>query len=487
MARYSFLGSGADMVIRSKGSSVEIERGVSGQGCRETTEPNNVSGRGRPQTTGTEASEVSGQGCPETTVVSGRPRPDTVERIELTDGRDVLHLLKQEFGKLSYVPDPGLPRFCGGAVGFISYDMVRFFEYLPDSTVDDLHLPDCILVFSDTLLIFDHVQHKIRVVCNARVGDDPKAAYRAAVTKIDEMVERLRRPVAEIPRDVRNDRSRGLDIKSNFTREEFEDAVRKCKDYIAAGDVIQVVPSQRFSAKVTADPFDVYRALRSVNPSPYMYYLAFGDTKLIGSSPEILVTEERGNVSVRPIAGTRKRGATEENDRALEVELLKDEKERAEHIMLVDLGRNDIGRVCRYGSVEVNELMVIERYSHVMHIVSNVRGKLRMDKDQFDLLRACFPAGTVSGAPKIRAMEIIDEVEPTRRGTYAGAIGYFSYSGDMDTCITIRTILIQGDTAYVQAGAGIVADSDPASEYEETCTKASAMLKAIELAETGLE
>ncbi len=449
MARYSFLGSGADMVIRSKGSSVEIERGVSGQGCPETT--------------------------------------GAVERTELTDGGDVLSLLKQEFARLSYVPDPRLPRFCGGAVGFISYDMVRFFEDLPDSAVDDLHLPDCMLVFSDTLLIFDHVQHKIRVVCNARVGDDPKAAYRAAIGKIDEMVERLKRPVAEIPRCARNDSAGTLDVASNFTREGFEDAVRKCKDYIAAGDVIQVVPSQRFSAKVSAEPFNVYRALRSVNPSPYMYYLAFGDTKLIGSSPEILVTEEQGNVSVRPIAGTRKRGATEEQDRALEADLLKDEKERAEHIMLVDLGRNDIGRVCRYGSVEVNQLMVIERYSHVMHIVSNVRGKLRMDKDQFDLLRACFPAGTVSGAPKIRAMEIIDEVEPTRRGTYAGAIGYFSYSGDMDTCITIRTILIQGDTAYVQAGAGIVADSDPASEYEETCNKASAMLKAIEMAEEGLE
>ncbi len=438
MARFSFLGSGTDLVIKSKGPSVEITRG-------------------------------------------GR-----VEQTNLEPGRDVLDVLKQELGSLSYVPDPDLPRFCGGAVGFIGYDMVRFFEDLPDSTTDDLNLPDCTLIFTDTLLIFDHIRHRIRVVCNARIDGDPEGAYDAAVEKIDELVGRLKQPVAPVKPQASTLNPQS-EVTSNFTQPEFEAAVNKCKDYIAAGDVIQVVLSQRFQKRVAADPFDVYRALRSLNPSPYMYYLSYGDTKLIGSSPEILVTEERGNVTVRPIAGTRPRGKTQEEDIELEKELLKDEKERAEHIMLVDLGRNDIGRVCRYGSVEVDELMAIERYSHVMHIVSNVRGRLKMDKDQFDLLRACFPAGTVSGAPKIRAMEIIDELEPTRRGTYAGSIGYFSYSGDMDTCITIRTILIQADTAYIQAGAGIVADSDPAREYQETQNKAMAMIKALTAAEEGLE
>ena len=438
MARYSFLGSGTNLVIKSKGRQVEITR----------------------------AGEV--------------------ELAELEQGKDVLDVLKHELGSLSYVPDPNLPRFCGGAVGFIGYDMVRFFEDLPDTTVDELDLPDCTFIFTDTLLIFDHVRHRIRVVCNARIDGDPEAAYDEATRKIEAMIERMRQPVAPFgPRP--STLNPQPEVTSNFTQPEFESAVRKCKEYIAAGDVIQVVLSQRFQTKVTAEPFDVYRALRSLNPSPYMYYLSYGDTKLIGSSPEILVTEERGNVTVRPIAGTRPRGNSIEEDLALEKELLKDEKERAEHIMLVDLGRNDIGRVCRYGSVTVDELMVVERYSHVMHIVSNVRGRLKVDQDQFDLLRACFPAGTVSGAPKIRAMEIIDELEPTRRGTYAGAIGYFSYSGDMDTCITIRTILMQGDTAYVQAGAGLVADSDPATEYQETQNKAMAMIKALAAAEEGLE
>jgi len=436
MARYSFLGSGADLVIRSKGSHVEV--------------------------------------------TSGSHR----EEIEMPEGHDVLHVLRKKLGEAHYVPDPDLPRFCGGAVGFLSYDIVRLFEDLPDNTTDDLGLPDCTFIFTDTLLIFDHVRHRIRIVCNTRIDGDPDAAYAQAIEKIEALEEQLRKPLNATygKRDVSP-----LQIASNFTRDEFENAVLKCKDYIAAGDAIQIVLSQRFSTKVTADPFDVYRALRSLNPSPYMYYLSYGDMKLIGSSPEILVTEERGNVTVRPIAGTRPRGASAEEDLELEKELLKDEKERAEHIMLVDLGRNDIGRVCRYGTVAVDELMVIERYSHVMHIVSNVRGKLRMDRDQFDLLRACFPAGTVSGAPKIRAMEIIDELEPTRRGTYAGSIGYFSYSGDMDTCITIRTILIKGDTAYVQAGAGLVADSDPAKEYQETQNKAMAMIKALNAAEEGLE
>jgi anthranilate synthase component 1 len=436
MARFSFLGSGTNLVVKSKGNRAEIAR-------------------------------------------DGK-----VEEFDLTEGRDALHVLKQELASVNYVPDPDLPRFCGGAVGFLGYEMVRFFEELPDSCVDDLDLPDCTFIFTDTLLIFDHVKHKIRVVCTARIGGDPEAAYESAKARIEKVVARLRRPAEA---SCKKHSESAPEIESNMTREAFEAAVTRCKEYIAAGDVIQIVLSQRFSTQVSAEPFDIYRALRSVNPSPYMYYLAFGDLRVVGSSPEILVTEERGNVIVRPIAGTRPRGATTEEDALLEAELLKDEKERAEHIMLVDLGRNDIGRVCRYGSVTVDELMEIERYSHVMHIVSNVRGRLKPDKDQFDLLRACFPAGTVSGAPKIRAMEIIDELEPTRRALYAGAIGYFSYSGDMDMCITIRTILIQGRTAYVQAGAGIVADSDPAREYQETQNKAMAMVKAIGLAEAGLE
>lgn len=438
MARFSFLGSGADSVIRGKGRKVEMLRG------------------------------------------------DSVQEVELSHSgpRDVLDLLKKEFGQLSYVADPDLPRFCGGAVGFFGYDTVRFFENLPNIATDDLKQPDALLIFTDTLLIFDHVRHRIRIVCNARIEDDPEKAYEEAVRKIDEVLARLRQPVEfqSAPR-----KQSVPDVHSNFSKEGFEKAVLRSKEYIAAGDVIQVVLSQRFETRVEAEPFDVYRALRSLNPSPYMYYLSFGDIRLIGSSPEILVTEERGSVTVRPIAGTRPRGATPEEDQALEKELLQDQKERAEHIMLVDLGRNDIGRVCRYGSVVVDELMTIERYSHVMHIVSNVRGRLAVDKDQFDLLRATFPAGTVSGAPKIRAMEIIEELEPTRRGPYAGAIGYFSYSGDMDTCITIRTIVIHSGTAYVQAGAGIVADSDPSREYQETQNKAMAMINAISAAEAGLE
>ena len=437
MARYSFLGSGALLVMRSKGRTVEIS-------CAD--------------------------GC---------------ERIELKDGQDPLDVLQRLLARYRLVGNPDLPRFCGGAVGYIGYDMVRFFEDLPDQTGDDLKMDDCVFLITDTLLVFDHIRHNVKVLCNAHVNGDAEAAYDDAVRKIDEIALRLKRgggngckePAPAAPKE----------IMSNFTKEEFEKGVLACKEYIAAGDAIQIVLSQRLSTKVSAEPFDVYRALRSINPSPYMYYLSYGDVKLIGSSPEILVTEERGSVTVRPIAGTRPRGKSEEEDRGLEEELLADEKERAEHIMLVDLGRNDIGRVCRYGSVRVNELMVIERYSHVMHIVSNVQGRLTPDKDQFDLLRATFPAGTVSGAPKIRAMEIIEELEPTKRASYAGAIGYLSFSGDMDTCITIRTILIKDGTAYVQTGAGIVADSVPETEYQETMNKARAMIRALEAAEAGLD
>jgi anthranilate synthase component 1 len=404
--------------------------------------------------------------------------------IPLPAGKDPLSVLEELLGRYSLVSSPGLPKFCGGAVGYMAYDLVRFFERLPNMARDDLGLPDCLFVFTDTCLIFDHVKHQIWLMSIALVRDDVDAAYDAACEKVERLTEALKSaPKRRAPR-------RGKKIAEaacNLTQAEFEQRVRTCKEYITAGDCVQIVLSQRLTQPVGAQPFDVYRALRSVNPSPYMYYLSHEDLKIIGSSPERLVSEEAGEVITRPIAGSRPRGASPEEDIRLEQELLRDEKERAEHIMLVDLGRNDLGRVCEYGSVEVDELMAVERYSHVMHLVSNVRGRMRGDLDQFDVLRACFPAGTVTGAPKVRAMEIIEELEPTRRGPYAGAIGYFSFTGNMDTAITIRTIVISDGKAHVQAGAGIVADSVPEREYQETMNKAGALLRAIEMAETGLE
>lgn len=437
VARFSFLGTDPHLVFKSRGREVTI------------------TGRGRE------------------------------ERIETEEGKDPLHILKDLLAKYKWVDDPDLPRFSGGAVGYIGYDMIRFFEKLPDSTVNDLDIPESLFIFTDTLVIFDHVKHRMKVVCTPVISGDPDTSYDLAIYKIDEIIDRLRS--TPLPAPSKKSDTAPQEPKSNVTRKEYMRMVERCKEYIRAGDIVQVVPSQRLSVKLEADPFDVYRTLRSVNPSPYMYYLNFEDMKLIGTSPEILVTEDRGLVTTRPIAGTRPRGKSEEEDSALEKELLADEKELAEHIMLVDLGRNDIGRVCKYGTVEVDQLMVIERYSHVMHIVSNVRGQLADGKDQFDVLRATFPAGTVSGAPKIRAMEIIDEVEPTRRGTYAGAIGYFSYSGNMDTCITIRTILVKDGMAYVQAGGGVVADSVPENEHQESLNKAGASIKAIALAHEGLD
>jgi len=412
------------------------------------------------------------------------------EQITLGEGEDPLDTLKRLLGEYAFVPLPGMPRFCGGAVGYLGYDLVRFFERLPDDKPDLMGLPDCLLAFTDTYLIFDHVRHRILVMANALVEGDPDQAYDQAVAKIEQIIARLHRPLAEqaapgAPPDLPPDPLAG--VESNFTREAFEAGVTRCKEYIAAGDCIQVVLSQRFSKRTPADPFDIYRALRSLNPSPYMYYLSYGEVKIIGSSPERLVSEEEGEVITRPIAGSRPRGTDKREDERLAQDLQADEKERAEHIMLVDLGRNDLGRVCEHGSVRVDELMSVERYSHVMHLVSNVRGRLVPGRDQFDVLRACFPAGTVSGAPKVRAMEIIQELEPCRRGPYAGAIGYFSFSGNMDTAITIRTIVLQGDRAHVQAGAGLVADSVPAREYQETVNKATALLRAIQMAEQGLE
>lgn len=381
----------------------------------------------------------------------------------------------------------GLPRFSGGLVGYMGYDMVRFFEKLPDKNPDNLQAPDSIFMMADVLVIFDHSTRKVKIVVNAYPAQDSKVKaqglYEEAIKKIEEIAERLNAP--EKKKKIKT-RSKKHKISSNFTKQEFENLVKRAKEYIKAGDIIQVVPSQRFHTKLNCEPLDVYRSLRSLNPSPYMYYLNFNELKLVGSSPELLVRCENGVVETRPIAGTRPRGRNEAEDKKLEKELLADTKERAEHVMLVDLGRNDIGRVCRPGSVRVTDFMFIEKYSHVMHIVSNCRGILGKDKNAFDVLRACFPAGTVSGAPKVRAMEIIDELENTRRGYYAGAIGYFSFSGNMDTCITIRTMFVKGRDAYIQAGGGIVADSIPSMEYQETVNKAKAMMRAIQIAEQGL-
>ena len=388
--------------------------------------------------------------------------------------------LKDMIASYRPVPMEGLPRFFGGAVGYLSYDMVRYFEELPQNTDDDLDLPDAVFMLTDTILIFDNVSLKIKVVSNVHLdkGLDPAREYDRAVERINSIIDQLKKPMEHPPLEMNV--SGGVEFTSNFSKEDYQCVVERCKEYIRAGDVFQVVPSQRFEAPVTSDPFTVYRALRNINPSPYLRYLKLDDFCLVGSSPEVLVRVEEGEVIVRPIAGTRPRGKTPAEDRELEKELLADPKERAEHIMLVDLGRNDVGRVAKAGTVHVEELMVIEKYSHVMHIVSNVIGQLRDDMDAFDVLAACFPAGTVSGAPKIRAMEIIEEMEPTRRGPYAGAVGYISYSGNLDTCITIRTLLIKDGTAYVQAGGGVVADSDPEAEYYETVNKAKALIRAVE-------
>lgn len=375
----------------------------------------------------------------------------------------------------------GFPRFTGGAVGYVSYDAVRLIECVPDAAEDDLLVDDMLLMFFDSVLAFDNVTHKVHVICNVHTAGDLTANYATAVERIDAFIEALARPVDAAMKPGTS----SCAVTSNTSKEAYLDVVARCKDYIVAGDIFQVVPSQRFAMDVTVDALDIYRALRTVNPSPYMFHVDLKDHQLVGASPELLVRVEDGEVQVRPIAGTRWRGKTEAEDRVLAKELLDDEKERAEHIMLVDLGRNDVGRVSRFNTVRVTEQMAIERYSHVMHIVSNVRGELLDEVDALDALFACYPAGTVSGAPKIRAMEIIDEMEATRRGPYAGAVGYIDFAGNMDTCIAIRTMLIKDGKAYVQAGGGVVFDSDPEYEYRETVNKARALFRAVELAEKG--
>jgi len=436
IARYSFLGSRPSLVFKSKGSNIEI-----------------------------------------IDTHKGRIRRFQAKGNPLEEVKKIMRDFKPVVVK-------GLPRFFGGLVGYIGYDMVRFFEELPDKNKDDLKLPDAVFMLTDTILAFDHVNHTIKIIYNVMLPGDKKftrqqriGLYRQAIRRIEVIHKQLRLRITERV-DPKGSTGR-LRMASNLSRPDFCRMVSRAKEYIKRGDIIQVVLSQRFKFKVKKPAFEIYRSLRSINPSPYMFFLKLKDMALVGSSPEILVRSEDGKIETRPIAGTRPRGKNEEEDKKLEQELLGDAKERAEHIMLVDLGRNDLGRVVRAGKVEVDELMSVERYSHVMHLVSNIKGILDRRYDIYDVLRACFPAGTVSGSPKIRAMEIIDELENIRRGPYAGCVAYFSFSGNMDTCITLRTIVSNKDTAYIQAGAGIVADSVPKKEYYETVNKAKALIEAL--------
>ena len=430
IARYTFIGANPVEVFRSRGRACEIER----NGARE---------------------EIAG---------------------------DPFEILRERVKRYRPVRVPGMPPLIAGAIGYCAYDMVRLIEQIPASGRDDLKLDDSVLMFFLGLVVFDHVQHRLWIVRNVFTGGEGslRAKYDAAVREI----ARARRSLEEpLPRQRAPRRSGPIKLTSNFTRPQFLAAVRKAKAYIRAGDIFQVVPSQRFETRTNADPFEIYRALRVINPSPYMYFLRLGDVAVVGSSPEMLVKVQGRDAYYSPIAGTKPRGHNEKEDREIEAAFVEDPKERAEHIMLVDLGRNDLGRVCEYGSVRVEKLMYVQRYSHVMHLVSNLRGRLREDVDCFDALMACFPAGTLSGAPKVRAMQIIDELEPTRRGIYAGAILYLDFSGNLDSCIALRTMVVKNGRAYIQAGAGIVADSIPEREFEECVNKAKAPVKAHEVAE----
>ena len=436
LARYSFLGKNPYRVVKAHGAQTTIEeQGVS---------------------------------------VNGQTAAGTVF--------DVMGRLMSRYRE---VPVPGLPRLRGGAVGFLGYDGVRLVEHLPDTPRDDLGLPDAVWCFYDTVAAFDHVKHQLVLMASTFLDPDTdaEAAYADATRRLDRLERELAAGAVEAPAPVRLTSDA---MTSTVARADFEAAVERCKRYIYEGDIFQVVLSQRFAMPFEGDRFNLYRALRQVNPSPYLFYLDFVDFALVGSSPEVLVRVEDGKAEVLPIAGTRPRGGTPDEDHALEEDLLADPKERAEHLMLVDLGRNDLGRVCRFGTVGVERYAYVERYSHVMHIVSAVSGALDRRRTAFDVLAACFPAGTVSGAPKVRAMEIIDELEPTKRGVYAGAVGYVDFSGNLDTCIAIRTMVVREGTIYVQAGAGIVADSVPASEYEETVNKARALRQAMQVAAEGL-
>ncbi len=436
-ARYSFLGTNPSVVFRSKGKNIEIIR------------------------TGRET--------------------ETIEGDPIAALRDMLSLYHP-------VPEDQLPRFYGGAVGYFSYDIVRFIENIPESSPDELRLWDSIYMVMDTVLAFDNVTNKIKIISNVHIPDPDDAfdEYQKSVAKIHALKQKLGEPVAVVPDCGFSDSDGGSALESNFKPEQFKEAVVRTKEYIKSGDIIQAVISQRWKTDLRTDPFNLYRTLRILNPSPYMFYLKMGDEILAGSSPEVMVRVEGSRIASRPIAGTRPRGKTVSEDESFARELIADPKERAEHIMLVDLARNDLGRVSEPGSVSVDEFMVIEKYSHVMHIVSNVTGLLSDGKDSFDVIKATFPAGTLSGAPKVRAMEIIEETEPASRGAYGGCVCYFGFSGNMDSCITIRTFVIKNGKIYIQAGAGIVADSNPETEYQETVNKVKALVKSVELAERSL-
>ncbi len=437
--RYSFIGIGARAIFRAHAGRVEIRRG------------------------------------------------DELREHELAADRsdDPLDHLRRLLAELAPTRLDGLPRFAGGAVGYVAYDWVRYVERLPERAPDTLGVPDCYFVFPETVLVHDRTRQRLSIIhdLEIRAGESADAAYQRGLRALDEVERRLARPTPRPPEAAGEPAA--LEPVSNVTRERFVEMVEHCKEYIHAGDIFQVVPSQRITLPQRCEPFLIYRQLRVLNPSPYLFFMRCGDHVVLGSSPEIHVRLSDGRIELRPLAGTAPRGATPEEDKEIEKRLLADPKELAEHVMLVDLGRNDVGRVAETGSVLVDEFEVIERYSHVMHIVSNVRGRLRADKDAVDLLRATFPAGTVSGAPKVRAMEVIEEVEPERRGLYGGCVGYFDYYGNMDTCIALRTLLVKDGKLFVQAGGGVVADSDPEKEFQETLHKAGALLRAIWLAGTS--
>jgi anthranilate synthase component 1 len=436
-ARYSFLGIRPTRVFRSRGQQVTLQECATG----------------------------------ETTTFQADPR----------------QALRDLMAPYTAASQPGLPPFTGGAVGYLAYDGIRLVEDIPETGTDDLGLDDMVYALFETVVAFDNLRHTVMILTNARLTDgaDAEAAYAEAGQRIDEVEALLARPATLPALGAAAGSGQMGAVRSNITRQQYTDAIERCLEYIRAGDIFQVVFSQRFALEVGGDPFDIYRVLRTVNPSPYMFHIQQGELQILGASPEILVRVQDGTLEVRPIAGTRARGTTPEEDQRLADELLADAKDCSEHVMLVDLGRNDVGRVSDYDTVRVTEMMVVERYSHVMHIVSNVRGQLRGDMDAIDALFACYPAGTLSGAPKVRAMEIIDELEPTRRGIYGGAIGYLDFSGNLDTCIAIRTMVVKEGVAYIQAGGGIVADSDPDAEFQETVNKAMALLRATEMAHRG--
>ncbi|MFK7766233.1 MAG: anthranilate synthase component I [Mariniblastus sp.] len=405
-------------------------------------------------------------------------------KTETFESTNPLDDIRSRINQYKVAQFPDMPPFTGGAVGYAGYDVVRYVEDLPNAPEDDRELPDMSFAFYDRMLVFDHITKTITVLALAwtKQHDSLEEAYADANRRIEEMIDLLNKPSDSLLcLDADLPTGELPDFKSNFTQSQFEQAALDCIEYIRAGDIFQVVLSQRLELEIACDPFEIYRSLRVMNPSPFMFFLRTDKTTLVGSSPEIMCRVVDNEMTVRPLAGTRPRGKTTKEDLELEQELLADEKERAEHVMLVDLGRNDVGRVAEYGSIEIPDVMVVERYSHVMHISSTVTGQLKEDADAFDALMASLPAGTVSGAPKVRAMEIIDEFEPHRRGPYAGAVGYIDYSDNMDTCIALRTMVIKGNKAYVQAGAGIVADSDPTSEYQETLNKAKGLLRAIQM------